>query len=182
MSRPIGPTRWSSCPSGSSCLAGRAGIHHIDLGLQRRLPPSPLADGRVALLVRGHPRARFRRPLGDGVRRQGLPLVYSRMASWLARASQPRAGADETSIQSCVDDPAIVTRGPEAHHILDCIVLLWLALGLPVARVGHGRAPVDRYLLQSDRGEMTVPPAYAKVVKEALRRFSRVRGAQAPRR
>lgn len=66
---------------------------------------------------------------GMGFGGRALPLVYSRVASWFARASQTLMGTEETYIQLCMDDAAIVA-GARLNLVL--IVLLRLVFGRPV--------------------------------------------------
>ena len=80
--------------------------------------------------------------LGFGGR--SYPLLYARVASWLARATQamlhPSSWSRKVSwgpaaVQLYVDDPAVVVSGSDAQRSIsiDLAILWWLVLGVPLS-------------------------------------------------
>jgi hypothetical protein len=115
--------------------------------------------------------------LGFGGR--SYPLLYARVASWLARATQAmlhtdswsrRASWGPAAVQVYVDDPAIVVSGSSAQQStsIDLAILWWLVLGIPLSwRKGAVHAATEQHvwigvefrLLRSGVAQMTLPPA-----------------------
>ena len=62
------------------------------------------------------------------------PLVYSRIATFSARSAQALF-PDNVRMQLYVDDPAVVVCGTDEGQevMLDCIILWWMVLGIPLA-------------------------------------------------
>ena len=120
--------------------------------------------------------------LGFGGR--SYPLLYARVASWLARATQAmlhkdswsrRASWGPAAVQVYVDDPAIVVSGSSAQQStsIDLAILWWLVLGIPLSwRKGAVHAATEQHvwigvefrLLRSGVARMTLPPAFVQAL------------------
>ena len=82
------------------------------------------------------------------------PLLFARFASFAMRTGQCVANKvsgkrGEVHSQVYVDDPAITVVGPRkrAQHALDCILVWWLVLGLPLSwKKGHVYDSGERHI------------------------------------
>eukprot|EP00971_Amphidinium_carterae_P018917 372397-Amphidinium_carterae.1 len=72
-----------------------------------------------------------RSPMGSRL----APLIWARVAALLTRLTQSLFDLSWVRIETFVDDPIVVIRGTPTsirHHVAS-VVLLWLAMGVPLA-------------------------------------------------